>query len=182
MELALLCMFRATEMPLSPPLARRVDMTIQTILQDADHALAGASSDDQGLRLEAMKRFMCAFYDLAREIHAGNGSWDDVRPWAGDIADRVRAARAALGEWQLDIGRLLYSPSWGEEDIEIALERRSQHAFAREAFRDTPVDELLAGAEDAEVDQDFHDRAEGYALDAPSFVPASHTWWHRRSE
>lgn len=54
---------------------------------------------------------------------------------------------------------------------------RAQYAFAREAFRDTPADALLAEFEDAEVDQEFHDEAVRLDLFAPSFVPRSHTWW-----
>src|SRR5262245_11497943 len=112
-------------------------MTIQTILQDADHALAEALSDDREVRLKAMKRVMRVFCCRAKDVHAGKCSWADVRPWARAVADRVWAAYEALAEWQRDLGRLLYNPSWGEEDIEIALERRSQHAFAREAFHET---------------------------------------------
>lgn len=155
-------------------------MSIPAILQDADRALSDALSDDPALRLEAMKRFMRSFYDIAKEIHAGNGSWDDVRPWAREVADRVWAAHTALGDWQSDLGRLLYDRPWGEESMELALERRSQHAFAREAFQGTEIDDVLAASEDAEVDQDFRNGAVGYALDAEPFVPASHTWWRNR--
>lgn len=155
-------------------------MTTETILQDADRALTEAQGDDPKLRLAAITRFMRTFYDIAQQISAGNGSWDGVRSWARDIADRVAAARPALGAWQRQMGDLFYDPSRDEVDAEAALDRRSQHAFAREAFRDTPVDAMLAGYEDAEVDQEFHDEAVRLALDAEQFVPASHTWWRNR--
>ena len=73
-------------------------MSIPAILQDADRALSEALSDDPAQRLEAMTRFMRSFYDIAKEVHARNGSWDDVRPWAREVADRVWAAHTALGD------------------------------------------------------------------------------------
>ena len=65
------------------------------------------------------------------------------------------------------------------EEVEAALDRRSQHAFARELFRDAPADELLARYDDPKVDEDFRAAAEHVALDAPSYVSASHPWWRR---
>ncbi|HWO19742.1 MAG TPA: hypothetical protein VNO30_13245 [Kofleriaceae bacterium] len=124
---------------------------------------------------------MRCFEQLAQEIARGNATWDVVRLWTRERAERVQAARRALGDWQLEIGRIFYDPSGNEVDAEAALDRRSQHAFAREAFRDTPVDAMLAEFEDAEVDQDFKEEAERLALDAPSYAPASHTWWRRRA-
>ena len=155
-------------------------MTTESILHDADLALADALQSDPKARLDAITRFMHAFDDLAREIFSGHGSWDAVRPWARDAVERVLAARPALGEWETEMGQLFYSASRDESDAEAALDRRSQHAFAREAFRDTPINALLAKFEDAEVDQDFHDEADRLALDAPSYAPASHTWWRHK--
>jgi hypothetical protein len=157
-------------------------MTLEAILQSADRALADARQNDPNVRFEAITRFMGAFNALAREIASGNGSWESVRPWAREAVERVRAARSALAVWEVAIGQLFYSPSGDETDAEAALERRSQHAFAREAFRGTPVDSMLAEVEDAEVDKDFHEEAERLALDAPSWVPRSHTWWRWRDE
>jgi hypothetical protein len=157
-------------------------ITLEAILQNADSALADARQDDPSVRSEAMTRFMGAFTALAREIASGNGSWESVRPWAREIVERVRSVRPALADWEIAIGQLFYSPSGDETDAEAALERRSQHAFAREAFSGTPVDSMLAEFEDAEVDLDFHQEAERLALDAPSWVPRSHTWWRWRDE
>lgn len=155
-------------------------MTIETILQDADRALVDSQQSDPKARLEAITRFMRTFEDLAREIASGNGSWDSVRPWARNATERVRAARPALADWEIEMGQLFYNASRDESDAEAALDRRSQHAFAREAFRETPIDAMLAEFEDADVDQDFHDEADRLALDAPSYAPTSHTWWHQR--
>jgi len=156
-------------------------MSIEPILHDADLALAESLQSDEQARLDAMTRFMRCFEQLAQEIARGNATWDVVRLWTRERAERVQAARRALGDWQLEIGRIFYDPSGNEVDAEAALDRRSQHAFAREAFRDTPVDAMLAEFEDAEVDQDFKEEAERLALDAPSYAPASHTWWRRRA-
>ncbi len=156
-------------------------MSIEPILRDADLALAESLQSDEKARLDAMTRFMRCFEQLAQEIAKGNTTWEAMRPWARERAERVQAARRALGDWQLELGRIFYDPSGDEVDAEAALDRRSQHAFAREAFRDTPVDALLAQFEDAEVDQDLQDEAVRLALDAPSYAPASHTWWRRRA-
>ena len=152
-------------------------MTTETILRNAELALAEALDSDPARRLDAVTRFMRAFEDLARDIAVGRGDWDAVRPWARSMVERVSAAWLALGEWELEMGRLFFSASGDERDAENALDRRSQHAFAREAFRGTPVDVMLAEAEDAEVDQDFHDEAVRLGLGKPSYVPATHTWW-----
>jgi hypothetical protein len=154
-------------------------MPIEPILRDAEQALADSLQNDEEARLEAMTRFMRCFEQLAIEIANGNATWDEVRPWAREHAERLQASRPALADWQLELGRIFYG-SGGEENTEAALDRRSQYAFVREAFRDTPVDAMLAEFEDAEVDQDFRDEAIRIALDAPSYAPASHTWWRRR--
>jgi len=112
---------------------------------------------------------------LAEAVAAGITTWDALRPWARVHAEAVCAADPAISDWELDMGRFLYRG--GEEGIEWALDRRSQHAFARELFRDTPADELLAAYEDAEVDKDFREAAARVALDAPDYVPTTHTWW-----
>lgn len=156
-------------------------MSIDPILRHADLALADSLQSDEQARLEAMTKFMRCFEELAKVIAKGDATWDDVRPWAAGHAEHVLVARPALVDWQHDLGRLFYITSRGEEEAEAALDRRSQHAFAREAFRDTPVDTMLAEFEDAEVDQDFKEEAERIALDAPSYAPPSHTWWRRRS-
>jgi hypothetical protein len=156
-------------------------MTIDALLKHASDALDGAlHAADEKARLAAITRFMRTFGDLAKEISAGHGSWDDVRPWAHGIAERVLGAREALGDWQLDIGRLFYDPTRDEVDAEAALLRRSQQAWAREAFSDTAVDALLAEFEDPEVDREFRAEADRIALDPPEYAPASHTWWRRR--
>lgn len=155
-------------------------MTIEQILHDADLALAGALQDDPEPRLEAMTRFMHSFEQLAKELEQSGDTWDAVRAWAREHAERLIAARPAIVDWQFELGRIFYNPTGDEVDAEIALDRRSQYAFAREAFRDTPADELLAGFEEPEVDQKFRAEAERLALDAPSYAPADHTWWRDR--
>jgi len=157
-------------------------MTIEEILHDADLALADAGDSDPARRLAAITRFMRAFEDAAKEIAITKNDWDTVRSWARTVVDRVLAVRAAVGAWEIEMGQLFFSATRDERDAEAALDRRSQHAFAREAFRDTPVDTLFADAEDAEVDQDFHHAAVLLALDKPSYAPASHTWWRQPGE
>lgn len=152
-------------------------MITDAILREAELALMDACADDSKLRLQAMTRFMRVFEDLARDIAASQGDWEAVRSWARTLVERVVAAWLALGEWELEMGELFFSALRDERDAENALYRRSQHAFAREAFRGTAVDAMLADAEDAEVDQDFHDGAIHLGLGRPSYIPASHTWW-----
>jgi hypothetical protein len=155
-------------------------MMLANILETADRALADAQQGELPGRVDAITRFMRAFEDLARQIAIGSGTWENVRPWALGAVDRVQAVRSALADWEIEMGNLFYRPSGDEVDAEAALDRRSQHAFAREAFRGTPVDAMLAEFEDAEVDQDFHEEAARLALDAPSWVPRSHAWWRWR--
>jgi hypothetical protein len=145
------------------------------ILADADAALAGALEGDERARLAAMTRFMRAFEELAQAVARGAASWDDARPWAQRTAAQLVAAEPALEAWELEQGALFYGG--GEERVERALDRRSQHALARELFRGTPVDELLAAYEAADVDADMRDEAHRIALDGPSYLPRSHTWW-----
>ena len=152
------------------------------ILRNADLALAQSLRDDPIERLGGMIEFMRSFEVLAREIHSTHESWDPVRLWAAGVAGRVQAADRAFDDWQLELGDLLYGASRNEEEVEAAFYRRSQYAFAREAFRDTPVDALLARAEDAEFDRDLREAAERLDVFAPSYVPRSHTWWLPRSE
>ena len=155
---------------------------IEDILRNAETALAASLNDDPRKRLEGMIAFMRSFEALAKEINLAHGSWDSLMPWASSMVDRVRAARPALGDWQIELGDLFYSPTSNEEEIEAALDRRSQHGFAREVFKGTPVDDLLAQFEDAEFDEDLRNRSEDFGYYAPSYVPPSHTWWRRPSE
>lgn len=155
-----------------------MSLALDEILADADAALAGALDDDQTTHLHSMIRFMRCFERLAQEVSAGTISWHDVRPWGLRNAERLRSARKAMDEWQWGMGELL--SHGGEEDRERGLLRRSQHAFAREVFRDTPADEFLDAYEDEETDQEFREEAERLALDAPDYVPSSHTWWRWR--
>lgn len=150
------------------------------ILVDADAALMTAMTSQGSNRLQAMIRFMDSFERLAREVDQGAATWDEARPWALRNAERLCAAHDALTDWQLELGRLLYNGD--EEAVERALDRRSQHALARELFHGTPADEMLAGYEAEDVDRDFRARADGYALDLPSWFPRSHTWWRWKAE
>lgn len=117
---------------------------------------------------------MRSFDQLAREVAKGAATWDETRGWAIRNAERVVAAEAALSDWEIEMGRIFHG---NEEDAERALDRRSQHALAREVFRGTPADELLAAYEDADVDREFQDEAQRLALDGPSWLPRTHTWW-----
>ena len=149
------------------------------ILAEADVALAAALDGDLRVRLDAMTRFMQSFERLAREVAKGTATWDEVRPWATRNADRLVAADDAVSDWEVEMCQIFHG---GEEDAERALDRRSQHALAREVFRGTPADELLAAYEDEQVDRDFRDEAERLALDAPDYVPRTHTWWRWQSK
>jgi len=123
---------------------------VNTILAEAEAELIAALTPDPHARLAAMNRFMKALERVARQVAAGDASWDDMRSWAARNAEQLRSARQALSDWEVEMGRFIHEG--GEERIEWALARRSQHAFAREVFRDTPADEMLAAYEDDDVD------------------------------
>jgi hypothetical protein len=144
------------------------------ILAAADTALATVLNSQGRERLDAMTEFMCAFERLAREVANGTTTWDEMRLWATRIADRFVAAEDALSDWEVEMARIFHG---NEEDAERALDRRSQHALARELFRGTAADEMLAAYEDEDVDREFQDEAHRLALDGPSWLPHTHTWW-----
>jgi len=148
---------------------------VNAILAEAEAELTAALSTDPHKRLAAINRFMKALERVARQVAAGEASWDDTRPWAARNAEKLRSARQALSDWEVEMGRFVHEG--GEERIEWGLDRRSQHAFAREVFRDTPADEMLAAYEDDDEDKDFREAAELAALDGPSWLPRTHTWW-----
>jgi hypothetical protein len=149
--------------------------TTEPILARAAAALAAAANGDERTRLEAITNVMLAFEQLAREVAKGAATWAEARSWAAHHAAQLVAADSALTDWEFEMGEIFYHG--GEEDAERALMRRSQHALAREVFRDTAGDALLAAYEAEDVDQDLHEKAVSCLLDAPDWVPHSHTWW-----
>jgi hypothetical protein len=156
-------------------------MATQQILAEADAALTAAldTTAERNARRDAMKLLMRTFETLAKDVDAGTASWDDAREWGRRNAERFCDARDALADWQAELAKLF---DYGnEEEIEWALDRRSQHAFAREVFRDTEADELLATYETAEGDAELRERAELVKLEGPSYAPRTHTWWFWRS-
>ncbi|WP_394849994.1 hypothetical protein LZC95_21365 [Pendulispora brunnea] len=148
---------------------------IDETLAEAEAELRASLQGEPRESLGSITRFMKCFERLAREVAVDEGTWNDFRPWALRNADRLRMARLAMDDWQLEMGALFYGG--GEERMEWALLRRSQHAFAREVFRNTSADEFLAAYEAEDVDEDFHEGAERAGLDAPDYVPKTHTWW-----
>jgi hypothetical protein len=151
--------------------------TTDDILATADSALATALESEGRERLDAMTRFMRSFEQLAREVAEGTATWEETRPWAARNADRFVAVEDALSDWEVEMAQIFHG---NEEDAERALDRRSQHALAREVFRGTAADELLAAYEDEDVDREFHDEAQRLALDGPTWLPRTHSWWRWR--
>jgi hypothetical protein len=149
------------------------------LLGSAEAALTAARDGNPDDRVKAMTQFMSVMEALAHEVSNGTFSWDELRPWAVRNADRLRAARDAVSDWEVELGSMFNHG--GEEEKEQALTWRSQHAFARELFRGTPGDELLAGFEDAEMDADYRAASERIPLDGEVWYPASHTWWRTSS-
>ena len=156
--------------------------TLDEILTRADEALAAAAAGEPDARRRAIGTFMQCFEQLAREVAAGATSWEAAAPWAARTADQVRAAGASIKAWDAESADLLYSPSGGEEEMDAALRRRSRLAFAREVFRGTAADEVLAALEEKEFDHDLHEEAVRIEMFAPSHIPRSHTWWARPDE
>lgn len=152
--------------------------TAEATLAEADAELTAALEGDQRAKLDAMTKFMLSVEQLAREVASGGATWDEMRSWAVCHADKLCSAHDALTDWEFEMGQIFYHG--GEEDAERALRRRSQHALARELFRDTPADAMLAAYEDEEVDREFRDEAERIAIDAPDWIPSSHIWWRRQ--
>jgi hypothetical protein len=152
-------------------------VTNEQILADAEAAL-GAALDETALRnvrRDAMGRLMKAFEQLAQQVAQGTATWDEARRWGQRNAQRFCDARDALADWQSELAK--WFDFGNEEEIECALDRRSQHAFAREVFAGTDADELLATYESEEGDAEFRQRAELIRLYAPHHAPRSHTWW-----
>lgn len=147
---------------------------IHDILAIAETALTSALSSDARERLDAMTRFMYSFERIARAVAEEKATWDELRPWAKRMVAQFVAADDALSDWEVEMWRIFRG---NEEDAERALDRRSQHALARELFRGTAADDLLAAYEDADVDREFRDEAQRLALDGPSWLPRTHTWW-----
>jgi hypothetical protein len=153
--------------------------TTDDILAAADAALATVLETQGRERLDAMTRFMRSFEQLAREVARGTATWDATQAWAIRNAERFVAAEDALSDWEVEMAQIFHG---NEEDAERALDRRSQHAVAREVFRGTTADELLAAYEDKGVDREFQEEAERLALDGPSWFPRTHTWWRWRDQ
>jgi hypothetical protein len=152
-------------------------LNVEQILAQADGALAKASIGEPTARREAIGKLMQCFEQLAREVAQGVTSWEAVRSWAQQNAERVRAARQTIKAWDAETGDMFYSPSGGEEEAEAVLKRRSRLAFAAEVFRGTSAAEALAGLESEEFDRDLHEEAARLELFAPSYIPRSHHWW-----
>lgn len=151
-------------------------MTIDhATLAEAEAALrAAAITSPEDTR--PIRWFMLAVEQLVRSVAAGTLRWEETAEGAHEHADQVMAARRAFGEWAMELGSIFYS-SGGEEGTESALRRRSQQAFARELFKGTAADAMLAMSEDAEVDQGFRQETVRIGLSAPEYIPESHTWW-----
>jgi hypothetical protein len=147
------------------------------LLADAASSLRAAQDPIEGA--EGMKRFMRAVEQLARTVEVGTATWGELGPWAGEQLETLLAAKPALRAWETEMGGMFYD-SDGVESTEAALRGRSQHAFARELFNGTAADDMLAAFEDADVDEDFRRETERIGLSTPTYVPATHTWWHNR--
>lgn len=150
---------------------------LEEIFAEADRALATVPETQGRDQLLQMRRFMEAFERLGREVAKGSATWTDARPWALGAAERLMAApiQDALAVWETEMAGTFYKG--GEEEGERALSWRSQHALALALMHGTPAADLLASHDDAEVDEEFKQEAERIALDAPEWVPRSHTWW-----
>jgi hypothetical protein len=152
----------------------------EEILTNADEALSASVEAKGPDRLWSMIIFMECVARFASEVASGRASWDTARSWALSRTDKLWAARNAMDEWQNELAR--YLRDRGEEGAERALEWRSQYAFVQELFRDTDAEEFLAAYDYSEADQEMHDLAEQLALDAPDYVPRTHTWWRWRDD
>jgi hypothetical protein len=147
---------------------------VDDILATAEITLAAALRSQGRERLDAMTQFMSSFERLAREVAKGTATWNEARAWATRNAERLVAAEDALSDWEVEMAQIFHG---NEQEAERSLDRRSQHALAREVFRDTPADDLLAAYESKDLDREFQDEAHRLALDGPSWLPRTHTWW-----
>jgi hypothetical protein len=154
-------------------------MATEQILEEADAALTAALDETatRHARKTAMTALMRTFDALAKDVAKGTATWEQARPWGQRNAERFYEAQSALNDWQRELADL---SGGNEEEMEWSLDRRSQHAFAREVFAGTVADELLATYESEEGDADLRRRADLYKLDPPDHVPRTHTWWFWR--
>jgi GNAT superfamily N-acetyltransferase len=150
---------------------------VEGLFAAADAALADvlATGDSAG-HWHRMGSFMMTFERFAEAVRAGRARWSDARPWTRRAADRLATAGMALREWE---NRIIPG---GEEGTERALTMRSQRAIAGDLFAGTSAGELLRSADDFEEDEELRRWSEYIPVDAPDWVPPSHTWWRPGSD
>ena len=96
--------------------------------------------------------------------------------FAKRTAARLKASWAELSRWANRIGRGLLQGD--EDELRLALERRSQLELAKDLYRETEVMETLDFLWDpAESDNELRERADQVGLYGCDYLPASHRWW-----
>jgi hypothetical protein len=141
--------------------------TSETLLEDASAAL----------RDHDVVRFFGVMYVVGKAVTAGTTTWSEHAAWAREHASAVIAARPAFGTWSTENGHLFYDPTGGLEEVEKAVRRRSELAFARDLFAGTPADEVLAELVSEEYEHDLHEEADRLDVFRPPTLPATHRWW-----
>jgi len=141
---------------------------------ELQEGIKAAIAEPAPVRGRRMAEVMQAIWRVAKEVADGRLTWSDVRNCTSALSGALVDARNALDDWDCKTGDYAQD---GEDGAVLALERRSQLAFARQVFADTPADARLSLYEDAEFDAELHQLAVDFHLTPDDWVPRTHTWW-----
>lgn len=156
-------------------------MTSQELLATLERCLIAGAADStsSGQRLPlAPVAEATAIY--AEAVARSEETWEPARTWARLNAHLAISAYSAFESWSSAIAGIFYSG--GEEEIERALIQRSQLELVRHLFSGTEAEEVLAPITSEEVEADYRQAAARLHLEAPSWVPRSHSWWYWRDQ
>lgn len=152
-------------------------MTSQELLTTLERSLiAGAEESASSGQRQPLAPVAEATAIYAEAVQRSEESWEPARTWARANAHLAISAYGAFENWSSTIAGVFYSG--GEEEVERALIQRSQLELVRDLFHGTEAEEVLAPITSEEVEADYRQAAEQLYLEAPSWVPRSHSWWY----
>jgi len=156
-------------------------MTSENILEIMTAQLTSAAF--YGTRpgqLAALTPILHAVTEYAVLVSLRKANWAPVREGAAERAQLAIAAFSGFEAWSAAIAAEFYGG--GEEHTERALTKHSQLRLLCELFRGTEAEVYLASLNSAETDRDYQMAAASLYLQAPEWVPQSHSWWYWPAE
>lgn len=156
-------------------------MPAQDFIYLLGHALAKAARrETRAEQRTDLAPLLQAASAYAEEVARGEDTWEPIRQWAAANAQLAIDAQSGFESWSAAIADMFYGG--GEEEVEKAFTQQSQLALLCDLFRGTEAEAGLALLDSAEVDEDYRRAAEQFHLEAPSWVPRSHSWWYWRDK